>query len=42
MEMAEWILCPICGRKTHDKTREDTEIKHFRICPMILSYVQQR
>lgn len=30
----EWILCPICGRKTHDKVREDTEIKNFPLyCP---------
>ena len=30
----EWILCPICGRKTHDKIREDTEIKNFPLyCP---------
>ena len=21
----EWILCPISGKKTHDKIREDTE-----------------
>nr|WP_300831353.1 cysteine-rich KTR domain-containing protein [uncultured Acetatifactor sp.] len=19
----EWIICPICGRKTHNKIRED-------------------
>ena len=30
----EWILCPVCGRKTHDKIREDTEIKNFPLyCP---------
>lgn len=30
----EWILCPICGRKTHDKIGEDTEIKNFLLyCP---------
>ena len=30
----EWILCPVCGRKTHEKVREDTKIKNFPIyCP---------
>ncbi|MGI5897214.1 MAG: cysteine-rich KTR domain-containing protein [Oscillospiraceae bacterium] len=30
----EWILCPVCGRKTHDKIREDTEMKNFPLyCP---------
>ncbi len=30
----EWILCPVCGRKTHNKIREDTEIKKFPLyCP---------
>ena len=30
----ERILCPICDRKTHDKIREDTEIKNFPLyCP---------
>lgn len=30
----EWILCPICGRKTHNKIREDTELKNFPLyCP---------
>ena len=22
----EWIICPICGRKTHNKIREDSGI----------------
>lgn len=25
----EWILCPICGNKTRNRIREDTELKHF-------------
>lgn len=25
----EWLLCPVCGRKTHNKIREDTELKNF-------------
>ena len=24
---SEWIMCPICGNKTRDKIREDTELK---------------
>ena len=31
---AEWIICPVCGRKTHNKIREDTEMKNFPLyCP---------
>lgn len=30
----EWILCPVCGRKTHNKIRKDTEMKNFPLyCP---------
>lgn len=30
----EWLLCPICGRKTHNKIKEDTEMKNFPLyCP---------
>ena len=30
----EWIICPVCGRKTHNKIREDTEMKSFPLyCP---------
>lgn len=30
----EWSICPICGRKTHNKIREDTEVKNFPLyCP---------
>ncbi len=30
----EWILCPVCERKTHEKVREDTKIKNFPLyCP---------
>lgn len=25
----EWILCPICGNKTRNRIRGDTELKHF-------------
>lgn len=35
MEMeTEWILRPVCGRKTHNKIRKDTELKNFPLyCP---------
>jgi Zn-finger nucleic acid-binding protein len=30
----EWIFCPICGNKTRNRIREDTELKHFPLyCP---------
>jgi len=30
----EWILCPVCGSKTRDKVRSDTEMIHFPLyCP---------
>lgn len=33
-ETLRWVLCPICGRKTHEKIREDTEMKNFPLyCP---------
>ena len=34
MEKTEFILCPICGNKTRDKIRTDTELKNFPLfCP---------
>lgn len=31
---AEWIICPVCGRKTHNKIRENTEMKNVPLyCP---------
>ncbi len=34
MEQVEWIQCPICGNKTRNKIREDTELKNFPLyCP---------
>ncbi|RKJ38434.1 conjugal transfer protein [Acutalibacter sp. 1XD8-33] len=34
MKSEEWILCPICGNKTHDKMREDTVLLNFPLyCP---------
>ena len=34
MDKSKWIICPICGNKTRNKIREDTELKNFPlICP---------
>ncbi|MCI8718495.1 MAG: conjugal transfer protein [Lachnospiraceae bacterium] len=34
MDGIRWILCPLCGRKTRDKIRADTELKNFPVfCP---------
>ena len=34
MEDSEWIKCPICGSKAHNKIRQDTIIKNFPLyCP---------
>ena len=33
-DFMEWIICPICGRKTHNKIREDTVLKNYPLyCP---------
>ena len=31
METTKWLLCLVCGRKTHNKIREDTEAKNFPV-----------
>jgi ribosomal protein L44E len=34
MDKTEWIVCPICIKKTRVKIREDTELKNFPLfCP---------
>lgn len=34
MKSEEWILCPVCGNKTHDKMRKDTILLNFPLyCP---------
>lgn len=34
MAKIKWILCPVCGNKTRDRIREDTELKNFPLyCP---------
>ena len=25
----EWVLCPVCGNKTRNRIREDTELKNY-------------
>lgn len=33
-EPIEWIRCPVCGNKTRNKVRRDTELKNFPLyCP---------
>lgn len=34
----KWLLCPICGNKTRDRIREDTELKNF---PLFCSKCKQ-
>lgn len=30
----QWVLCPVCGRKTHNKIREDSVLKNYPLyCP---------
>ena len=29
MKSEKWILCPICGNKTHSKMRDDTVLLNF-------------
>ena len=34
MEKFEWIRCPVCGNKTRNRIKEDTELKNFPLyCP---------
>ena len=34
MKSGKWILCPVCGNKTHDKMRKDTVLLNFPLyCP---------
>lgn len=33
--MESWVTCPICGRKTKNRIRADTEAKRFPLwCPV--------
>ena len=30
----KWILCPVCGSKTRNRIRKDTELKNYPLfCP---------
>lgn len=34
MQEGNWILCPVCGNKTRDRLRKDTELKNYPLyCP---------
>lgn len=34
MEKTEWLYCPICGNKTRNKVKADTELKNYPLfCP---------
>lgn len=34
MRNVKWILCPVCGNKTHNRIREDTVLKNYPLyCP---------
>lgn len=34
MKSEKWILCPVCGSKTHNKVRDDTVLLNFPLyCP---------
>ncbi len=31
---SDWMICPVCGRKTLNKIREDTVLKNYPLyCP---------
>ncbi len=33
-EKTKWIHCPVCGKKTRDRIREDTVLKNYPLyCP---------
>ena len=34
MDKTQWIRCPVCGSKTHNKVRGDTVLKNYPLyCP---------
>ena len=34
MNIEKWILCPVCGGKTHNKIREETVLINYPLyCP---------
>ena len=33
-DRTEWVRCPVCGNKTRNRIREDTELKNYPLfCP---------
>lgn len=33
-DRAEWVRCPVCGNKTRNRIRKDTELKNYPLfCP---------
>jgi len=35
----EWVYCPLCGNKTHNRIREDTVLKNYPLyCPCFIPY----
>ena len=33
-DRTEWVGCPVCGNKTHNRIRKDTELKNYPLfCP---------
>lgn len=34
MDKTEWVICPVCEKKTRNKVRQDTVLKLFPLfCP---------
>ena len=34
MDESQWIICPVCGSKTRDRLRQDTDLKNYPLyCP---------
>lgn len=34
LDKMKWVMCPVCGNKTHTKIRTDTEMINFPLfCP---------
>ena len=42
MDEREWILCPVCGNKTRNKIRGDTELKNFIHLNIFLQNIPQK
>lgn len=43
MSKTDWIICPICGRKIHNKIRKNTVLKNCPLyCPKRAENAHQR